>query len=85
MTQNQQAYIKAQNTIAELRPKVARSKALRRQLLRDLSKEVAGKSDHYLASINDDNETYLVQSAISYRAHGTITEPMRRRIATILK
>ena len=85
MTPKQTKYLNAEETRVALMPKVAKSKALKRQLLRDLSKEVAGKSGRYLASIDDDNETYLVQSAISYRAHGTITEPMRRRLAGIIK
>ena len=77
MTKAQHNYKQAQEILKGLPYKVAKSKALKRQLLRDLSKEITGRSDDYLASITDDNETDMVGLAMSFRAYGKLTDKMR--------
>ena len=65
-------YQRAKAYMTELRPKVATSKAVRRQLLRDLCKHLERKADAYLL-IRESSLPTLMNYAISYKAFGGLT------------
>jgi len=75
-------YDRATAYAAELRPKVARSKSIKRQLLRALCKHLGRKADSFQL-VPDSSLPTLMSYAISYKAFGSLTdkqEVVARRI-----